>query len=204
MASPVTQTDIVNGAAALLGSSERVTSIDGDSTLARHAKATWDATMRALLADHPWNFAIKRATLNVGTAPVFGYDYTFALPADCLRFLSAVDADGDEIEALCEGGLLLTDSETVNVRYLSSEHVTGTSHWPPHLCKAAEYALAAALAEALTSSESVASRMRDEASDHMRRARRVDGLESQDSRQRNIRVRSNFLQATRPNRRWQR
>lgn len=203
MAAPVTKTDIVNGAAALLGSTERVSSIDGSGNLARHANAVWDITMRRLLADHPWNFAIARAELNAGPAPAFGFLFSYALPADCLRALSFVDADEYEFLFAIEAGQLLTDSEApVFCRYISSGQVDNPAAWPPHLADAAIYALAQALAEALTGAQGLDNKLTDKADAAMRRARRIDGRESQTHAKRDISVRSNFLRSMRPDYPW--
>lgn len=179
MAAPVTKTDIVNAAAALLGSSERVTSMDGAGNLARHAAALWDSTAEAMLADHPWNFAIRRAALNRTTAPAFGYLYAYALPADCLRALSFADGDGCAVLAEVEAGAVLTDAESLFIRYIGSGHVDDPAAWPAHLVKAMELALAMAMAEALTGASGMANALDERLDRAMRRARRVDGRESQ-------------------------
>lgn len=196
MAAPVTQTDIVNAAAALLGSSSRITNIEGADKLAIHARAVWDMTMRTLLADHPWNFAIERAHLNASAAPTFGYERTFAKPATCLRLLPSRITDGSEIyyDGEVEGDYILTDAEApLAVRFISSRYINDCGRWPPHFAKAAGYALAMDLAEALTGSQGIDSKLTEKADAALRRAKRVDGLETQNGRRGAITRNSRWL-----------
>lgn len=209
MAAPVTQTDIVNAAAALLGSTERVSSLDTSGNLARHALAVWDMTARRLLADHPWNFAIEEAALNPGVVPASGrFERAFALPVNCLRLLSIGDERAWRYpeDSAIEGGHLLTDAEApLHARFISSRYIADCGRWPPHLADAMAAALAELLAEPLTGKRSIAQAMAQRAYDALARAKRVDGLESQRSRHAQPTRRSTWLGSLHsPYNRWSR
>lgn len=196
MPAPVTQTEIVNAAAALLGSTERITDIEASGKLARHANAVWDLCIRTMLADHPWNFAITRVELNAGDAPKFGYERSFAKPTDCLRLLPSRVADGSEVyyDGEVEGNAILTDAEApLRVRYISSAFITDCGRWPPHFARAASYALAMELAEALTGAQGIDAKLTEKAAEALRRAKRIDGLETQNGRRAPVTTNSRWL-----------
>jgi len=74
---------------------DRVSDISSPQTPIEELCARWyDHTRRKLLRQHPWNFAIKRVILAASvTAPVFGSDKKFPVPADFLRLLHLMDED---------------------------------------------------------------------------------------------------------------
>lgn len=93
-----------------------------------------------ILSAHKWNFAKKRAYAVQTTDPLFGYDYAYAKPTDCVRLWSI---DGDPAaEYEVEGSLILTDhgeaapdwatgTAYIAGQYVSSADVTylcATSH----------------------------------------------------------------------------
>jgi hypothetical protein len=68
---PASQTLLVNQALALLGTERRITSVNDNLPTAKLALTLWDSTRDEVLADHPWNFALKRGSLAAESA-----DYT--------------------------------------------------------------------------------------------------------------------------------
>lgn len=197
MASTVTQTDIVNAALAELGSTSRINSInDEQSNSARRAIAVWDMTLRLLLAEHPWNFAIKRASLNaLSAAPLSEYERQFALPADLVRWLPAAQGDDDYFEGEVEGEVMLSDADAPLVlRYIA--FVEDVSKWPASFVEAFKYKLAGSLAEGETSSQSLRDRMLDQYEYWMQKAKRRDGQATGKRRsQGRVTSRSDWLQA---------
>lgn len=195
MATP-TQSGIVNAALAELGSTSRISSIDDEHGIAPDAKAVWDQVMNDLLAEHPWNWAIGRAVLNAGATPEHGYDYGYALPADCLRWLPWNAEDADWFEGAEEGGRLLTDFEgPLNVRYISGELGARMARWSPSFVRAMTLAMAAALAEPLTQDESIKQDMEAKAERKLARAKRRDGLASGGRSRNQVTYRSDWLMA---------
>ena len=83
----VSKVEICNIALQNLGAN-KITSITDNTVEAIECNLRYDTARRALLAMHPWNFAIKRASLNADvTAPAFNYGYAFTLPSDFLALV---------------------------------------------------------------------------------------------------------------------
>jgi hypothetical protein len=153
------KTDICNLALARLGA-ENIISIDDDTKRAKTLKAVYDLVRDIVLADHPWNFAITRATLALlTTAPEFGYCYAYQLPTDpfCLRVLGIVGdtaANVDPgIEYKIEGQRLLTNVSPCNIKYIARVTVEGV--FTPSFCSALALRLAAEVAYKLTGNASL-------------------------------------------------
>lgn len=203
MPKKLTQTAIVNQALSRLGSTERLTSLDDSKTVAKHAAAHWDAVLRHIAGDHPWNFAIERAQLpEVGPAPKFGWQRAFALPNDCLRFLPPRDGDDTFYHCEIEGGRILTDSEApLPIRYISSAKLDDTSKWPPYFALAVELELASRMAEAVTGASGVQDDLGDKAWEALKVAKRRDGLEGGRAKRAGATARGSWTRATRGYRR---
>ncbi|QNQ09249.1 hypothetical protein [Sphingomonas alpina] len=196
MATPgPTQTRIVNGALAELGSTEKITSIDDPtSNSAKRAFAVWPEVLLDLLSRHPWNFALRRAELNVATAtPAFGYERQFQLPSGCVRWLPAARDDDDFEEAEREGNFLLTNADTLRIRYIAL--IDDVTVWPPAFVRAMTLMLAAAMAEGVTQSEGIKDRLAQRAEDQIAKAKRIDGLETGRTRRGRVSVQSSWLQS---------
>lgn len=193
---PSTQTSILLGALAELGSTDRPTSID-DTTSgpAKRAKVLWNDIVRELLAAHPWNFAIQRKALNAtGTAPEHGYARAFQLPGDCVRWLPGAASDPDFALAEQEGNLLLSDAtEPLNIRYVALND--DIARWPPGFVTAVKLSLAASLAEGVTQSEGIKDRLLQRAADALREGKRQDGLATGRRRRGGVVAQSNWLGA---------
>jgi len=86
--------EIFNSALAKVGV-EGVTSPTDSNTRARLCNQIYDICRRDVLADHPWRFANKEATLNLTVdVPVnTKYSKIYQLPADCLIVREVEDFD---------------------------------------------------------------------------------------------------------------
>lgn len=90
----MTETELVNSALRKIGG-KRITSIDEAVGSAGIASDILTNERDELLASTTWNFAVTRAALAaLSVAPIFEFDYAFALPSDCLRLISVTDNDG--------------------------------------------------------------------------------------------------------------
>ena len=70
----------------------RILSLDDDSDEARHCKANYDPSRRAVLEGREWTFAVKRAQLPaLAEPPLFGWTHKFLLPSDCLYSIGVYD-----------------------------------------------------------------------------------------------------------------
>lgn len=110
--------DLWNMALGKLGSL-RVQQSEEETEHARQCRTFYDTNRRAVLEAHPWNFAIKRAVLEVAPdddQPAFGYSTALLLPED---FLRAVETDlFPDNQWAIENGLLLCDDDELNLRYV--------------------------------------------------------------------------------------
>ena len=117
----MTETDICNLALDILKEAE-ISSINEARPIARWCKRNFEVERDAALAVAPWVFAIKRAALPQGTAPAFGWEYGYTLPADYIRSLG-FNYDGGfnypRLRHQIEGGVLMTNQGGVaNMRYI--------------------------------------------------------------------------------------
>ena len=79
--------------------------------------------------------------------PLFGWNYQYTLPSNCLRVLRVNGDDSNENDTEpynVEGKKLLTDAEGVNLQYIFQE--TATANWPADFCNAFAVLLASYLA----------------------------------------------------------
>ena len=174
--------EICNLALTKLGAA-RITSLDDDSKQARALSSIFDPTRDAELALHPWSFAITRVSLPASsTAPAFGWDRAFPLPADCLHIVQVGDSfsfyDSDTAGAGfdVEGGAVLTDAVSpLLVRYVY--RVTNSGLFPPLFVQALACRLALELAEELTQNVSKREAAAVAYRDTIREAKRANVIE---------------------------
>lgn len=131
MSEITSSTEICNLALQRIGE-RTITSLDQDDEVARRCKIAYPQSRDALLRMHPWNFAIKRATLAADTAtPDWEYAYQHTLPSDCLRLIRTQTetwATRDEAARLAfpytspdyrvEGRKIVSDEETQKIEYI--------------------------------------------------------------------------------------
>jgi hypothetical protein len=112
------------------------------------ANARWDRIRRAVLRDHPWNCATRRATCaQLSAVPAFGFGYTYQLPDKCLRVLALDEADDGfawKVENGATGAVLVTDATSANVLFIYDE--TNPDRFDSLLCAALSARVAAELA----------------------------------------------------------
>jgi hypothetical protein len=165
------KTLLANIALGHLGSA-LIQSIEEVSPAAQHCLRMWDITRDSMLRKRAWNFAINRATLSrYSTAPLFGYEAAYALPAD---YVLAIEWNGQQAGTgkaafEIEAGRLLANIETApggteraQLKYVRREE--NVTLWDDSFCQAFGFALAAAIAPALSSSSSIADSMLSKAS----------------------------------------
>ena len=147
------ETEICNQALAHLG--ERpIASLEDGSVASRACRLAYDRVRNELLRQHRWNFAVTRAVLSrLATAPLFGWNYQYALPADCLRALEVNDSEfGDMVTDpwTIEGRVMLTNAETVNLIYV--REVTDVSEFDDLFAEALSLKIAIRLSEIIRGS----------------------------------------------------
>lgn len=178
MALPVTaDVDFCSNALLMLGA-DRITSLSEDNDAARLCNSLVDPTRDAVLRAHPWNFAIRRQTLNllVG-APVWRFARAFQLPSDpyCLRVLRT---DADLVSGWAwkiEGRQLVTNLSSVKIEYIA--RITDVASYDSLFLDALTYRMAEKLAFPLTGSFEKAKGFRELYLGVLTEARSIDGLE---------------------------
>ena len=177
--------DICNEAMDLLGAAT-ITALTENSKEARLCNRRFETVRDAVLRSHPWNTAIRRASLARDTdAPAFGFTYQYTLPTDpyCLRVLSFWNSNVDsEVAAYdsqvmfkIEGRKVLSNEGTCKITYLA--RVTDTEEYDSLLSSTIAHKLAAETAYAITGSTSVSQAMQQLYEVRLREARSIDAME---------------------------
>lgn len=127
-----TSVDIVN--LALVGHLGKfaITAIGESTRGGQLAAVHYDAARDARLRSHPYNFAIRRASLvkddAASAALAFEYGNAFTLPASpyCLKVIrTSLDALGCDHDYRIEGRLLLTNEDSVSIEYIARVTAVG-------------------------------------------------------------------------------
>lgn len=109
----------------------------------------YDTTRDACLEDGDWSFAMKRLILRspTNTPPLFGYEKQFLLPTDFIRLIDVNLSKNDWVK---EGRYILTNSETIQIQYIS--RVIDVRLMPASFVQALAARLASVMAIPLTNS----------------------------------------------------
>tara|TARA_R110002153_G_scaffold230883_2_gene384143 strand:+ start:1141 stop:3990 length:2850 start_codon:yes stop_codon:yes gene_type:complete len=147
----MTKTEIANIALAKFREG-RITTIESTTDpVAVVMNDQYDHALELLLEEHRWNFAAKRVALTkLSTAPPFGWDNQYALPADLIRLK---DVNGEDVEASSrlfelEANNLLTNDDTVTITYVAK--ITDTNLYSPSFVEALSFKLASITCGRLT------------------------------------------------------
>lgn len=89
------QVDICNLALGKLAQDKAIASLSEQSKEARLFGRVWDIKRDEVLADAMWPFALTFVALaQASDAPLLGWAYRYARPADCLTLVAVTDEDG--------------------------------------------------------------------------------------------------------------
>jgi len=167
----LTITQICNSALIKLGA-EPIVNITDQNKRAILCNNQYQIVKDKLLRSHPWNFAIVRVELdNDGLDPVYGFTYQFDLPTDLLRIL---DLEDKTIKFKIEGRKILSDEETLKIRYVAS---VSESLFDSVFNETLSLALAAEISFALNQSSELTSKLKEELADMLRPARSFNAQE---------------------------
>lgn len=145
------EVEIANSALILVGAEPINTLSDTNSKEARLCNRLFADLRDRLLAHHPWNFAIKRAELaQTSTTPVFGFDFSYQRPSDCLRILDSNLGDEKWAE---ESDEILANFSNMKIKYIAK--VTDVSKWSQGFEEAFAYKMALYLAPSLSRSSAL-------------------------------------------------
>jgi len=181
----VSETQICNLALGELGAG-RISNIDDEaSEKAVLCRLYYDSVVEEVLRSHEWNCAIWYQSLSqiASTdddyllADYNEYDYQFQLPTSplCLRALEIPDYTEYDYEIV--SGYLLTNLETVVLKYIRL--IEDTARFDPLLVKAIVYRLAADIAPKITNSTKTRTELLVMYDWQLTKAIDIDGRESE-------------------------
>ncbi len=167
-----TKLDIYNMALSMLGEAT-ITSLTANTKAVSLLNSIYTLVRDDCLRDHHWNFATLREALTEDTAtPAFGYAHQFVMPVACLKLIST---DPEEAVYELENNLLLTDEDTISIRYVS--RVTQESVFDVKFTQFFATRLAAKICYNLTASASREEGLYALAAKELAGAKAVDGQE---------------------------
>lgn len=145
----------------------QITSFSEDSKAASLVTKFYEPSLREVLRMHTWNCAKARAELakNI-TAPVFGWDYSYSLPADCVRPLGLYGTSSSEryirekIEWVVEGRNVLSNTDGVWLSYI--KYITDPNQMDELFVRALYTQLSIKLAYPLTEDRQLVRMLEDE------------------------------------------
>lgn len=154
---------------------------------ARLCSNLWPTVRNAILRSHNWSCATSRVLLSPeATSPAFGYTYRYVLPSNWLRNVEINGAVADEVdyrtETVGDGNgskRLLINESSLKLVYIWKN--TDTESWDAMLVAAAELAMAARMAYAVTQSTSLKQQLESELARYLAQARAVDGQDESPS-----------------------
>jgi hypothetical protein len=179
-------TEICNLALTRLGHGEisSFPAVSGDGKAGRLCNLHYGPTRDAVLRAHPWNWAIKRATLaqEVFTADDLDeFTYSYPMPSDYLKVirtdleaLNFVDVDY-RIEHGTNGTVMRTNEGSVFIEYIA--RIEDVARYDPLFVDILAQRLAAEMAIAFTDTQTAAKGMWEIYDMKLREARGVDSQE---------------------------
>lgn len=191
-------TDICNLALTRIGHGQ-ISSLDEDSKGADLCSLHYPICRDAVLRAHPWNFAIRRATLaQSGTTPNHEFDYYHVLPSDCLKVIRTNwEADGLSSTAVYGfpgingyaggateyrienvsgvGRCIATNEDVVKIEYIAQ--ITDTSQFDSLFVDLLAQRLAAEISVAFTDTQTMTKAMWDIYQSKLGEARTTDAQE---------------------------
>ena len=164
--------DICNSALAAVGS-KAIVSLSDNTERARILQTVYNSDRLSLLRMHPWNFAIKQATLPLldGTIP-FEYAYAYELPADCLRILR-VFGNTSPYEVL--GRAVYSNDDQMRIYYVAD--ITDTAQFDPVFIECLAMKIASDIAYSLTQNLTLTNALEEEYEKRFRQAKQYDAQE---------------------------
>lgn len=175
------EVEICNSALIKLGD-DTITSLTDDSKRARLCNAQFARLRDEVLRAHPWNFAIRRASLaKLSQAPAFEFAAAFQLPEDpyCLRVLLLFD--GSAAQGISrhrwkiEGRTLLSDENSAKIIYIA--RVIDPNQFDAMFAEALALRLANELAYSLTNNATLVQTHYDLYRHALQQARATDASE---------------------------
>ena len=168
--------EICNSALLQLGA-QAIPSLTENSKNARLCNARFNTVRDSVFRSHPWNSLVKRQKLAADVAtPIYGFDFQFTLPADCLRVLHL---DAYDSNYKVEGRKILCNESSIFLVYVAQ--VTDPNEMDVLLRETISAALAADMAYSITASISIAKQFEEKYQFKISEARHADASEGQNT-----------------------
>jgi len=139
-------TGIANLALSSLGEA-RIQNLNDNNSRARACNARINDVITSILRMHVWNSALERKQLTSVGTPLFGYNYIYQLPADCIRVVEVNPISRYQVEKKN----ILSNESTLNILYVAEP--TDLNNLDSLLAEAIAMKLAVEIAETLTSKQ---------------------------------------------------
>jgi hypothetical protein len=110
------------------------------------------------------------------STPVFGYDYEFQLPSDCLRVIEANDGSYLITDYKIEGRKLLCNYDSVYIKYIGN--ITDPNQYTSQFIFVFSSRLAAEIAYAVTNNKATAEQIMKLYMQRLQNAKETDAQES--------------------------
>lgn len=177
--------DVLSNALRKLGHAS-VSALDEDEPTIMASDA-YEVIYPSLLVRHRWRFASKKAQLaKLTSSPINEWANAFQIPTDCLQTIGTYPRAAYEIY----GDKIYTNQGSLELDYIYAVNIGDV---PAYFQRALEYAVAADVAEGMTSNTSLVQAMNDRAEHELMIAMGVDSQARP-----NVAIRSNpFLEAHR-------
>lgn len=146
------KTGIANLALSNLGEA-RIQSLSENSSRARACSARINEVIETVLRMNVWNSALERKLLTQIDAPIFGWNYTYQLPADCIKVVEVEPVSKYQVEKKN----ILSNETSLYLLYVATP--TDTNNLDSLLAEAIAMKLAVEIAESLTSKEGLKKEM---------------------------------------------
>lgn len=179
----ISDTIIANVALAELGASRITNTGDGSKNAGLVGTFLPLAKLWAY-SNHDWNFATKRqsALAERTPAPVWGWEFYYAVPSDSVRIISigkgGFDIDDDwQVEAAENGDLVICTnvSAPIDVKYIYD--VTDPQKYSPSFVEYLTRVLKWKLAKPVTGKEDIKAAAKVDMDEYLKRAMNNDGAE---------------------------
>jgi hypothetical protein len=172
------QAAICNRALEKLGA-QPIVSIDDETKQAQALKRVYADSLQALLAEHPWHFAKKRAALAASaTPPSWGFARAYPVPVDFLRLLAIAEGPAFSLEADAAGSQIILCDAAAPLRIVYLAALSDPGRLPPHFVEAFAAKLAFDICEDLTQSNTKKDFMAQLFLADLAKAKRINGLQA--------------------------
>jgi len=178
------KTGIANLALSNLGEA-RIQSLTENSARARACSARIEGCIETVLRMNVWNSALERKLLTQIEAPVFGWNYTYQLPADCIKVVEVEPVS----KYMVEKKNILSNETSLYLLYVAAP--TDTNNLDILLAEAIAMKLAVETAETLTSKKELKQEMSQKYFQSIQEARSANSRDKTPER----RERSSYLDA---------